>query len=233
MSKHLKHIIDLLPASEVVGAIDQNIDSLCFDSRQAKPGALFFAIKGTQADGHQYINQVKRAGCSAICVLDTYEVSSDLGLTVIKVKDTSAAMAIVASDFYNHPSKKLKLVAVSELKTEKRTKDKKANRSYFSAKFVDIDNPFVGKTVNIFQIHKDDGKTTDWSGIDYHMAKSMVGQIVEGELVKANVEPYQIGENTFNTTTVVVLKGQSLADVVRQQGKKLSSSQPMVKEILG
>lgn len=128
---------------------------------------------------------------------------------------------------------KLKLVAVSELKTEKREKDEKANRSYFSAKFVDIDNPFVGKTVNIFQIHKDDGKTTDWSGIDYHMAKSMVGQIVEGELVKANVEPYQIGENTFNTTTVVVLKGQSLADVVRQQGKKLSSSQPMVKEILG
>lgn len=128
---------------------------------------------------------------------------------------------------------KLKLVAVSELKTEKRAKDQKANRSYFSAKFVDIDNPFVGKTVNIFQIHKDDGKTTDWSGIDYHMAKSMVGQIVEGELVKANVEPYQIGENTFNTTTVVVLKGQSLADVVRQQGKKLSSSQPMVKEILG
>lgn len=128
---------------------------------------------------------------------------------------------------------KLKLVSVSELKTEKREKDKKANRSYFSAKFVDIDNPFVGKTVNIFQIHKDDGKTTDWSGIDYHMAKSMVGQIVEGELVKANVEPYQIGENTFNTTTVVVLKGQSLAEVVRQQGKKLSNSQPMVKEILG
>ena len=128
---------------------------------------------------------------------------------------------------------KLKLVSVSELKTEKREKDKKANRSYFSAKFVDIDNPFVGKTVNIFQIHKDDGKTTDWSGIDYHTAKSMVGQIVEGELVKANVEPYQIGENTFNTTTVVVLKGQSLADVVRQQGKKLSNSQPMVKEILG
>lgn len=128
---------------------------------------------------------------------------------------------------------KLKLVSVSELKTEKREKDKKANRSYFSAKFVDIDNPFVGKTVNIFQIHKDDGKTTDWSGIDYHTAKSMVGQIVEGELVKANVEPYQIGENTFNTTTVVVLKGQSLAEVVRQQGKKLSNSQPMVKEILG
>lgn len=128
---------------------------------------------------------------------------------------------------------KLKLVSVSELKTEKREKDKKANRSYFSAKFVDIDNPFVGKTVNIFQIHKDDGKTTDWSGIDYHTAKSMIGQIVEGELVKANVEPYQIGENTFNTTTVAVLKGQSLADVVRQQGKKLSSSQPMVKEILG
>ena len=129
---------------------------------------------------------------------------------------------------------KLKLVAVSELKTEKREKDKKATRSYFSAKFVDIDNPFVGNTVYIFQIHKDDGKTTDWSGIDYATAKSMIGQIVEGELVKANVKPYQIGENTFSTTTVVVLKGQSLAEVVRQQGKVLvESSQPMVKEILG
>ena len=113
MSKHLKHIIDLLPACEVVGPIDQNIEFLCFDSRQAKPGTLFFAIKGTQADGHQYIHQVKTAGCSAICVLDSYQVSSDLDITVIKVKDTSAAMAIVASDFYDHPSKKLKLVAVT------------------------------------------------------------------------------------------------------------------------
>jgi len=103
MSKHLKHIIDLLPACEVVGPIDQNIEFLCFDSRQAKPGTLFFAIKGTQADGHQYIHQVKTAGFSAICVLDSYQVSSDSDITIIKVKDTSAAMAIVASVFYDHP----------------------------------------------------------------------------------------------------------------------------------
>ena len=37
---------------------DQEIDALCFDSRQAKTGSLFFAIPGTQVDGHQFLSQV-------------------------------------------------------------------------------------------------------------------------------------------------------------------------------
>jgi UDP-N-acetylmuramoyl-L-alanyl-D-glutamate--2,6-diaminopimelate ligase len=115
MTKNLAYLIEQLPTFKSEGNTSQDIINLCFDSRQAKAGSLFFAIKGTQADGHSYINQVIAAGCSAIVVSDSHLFTAPLAadIAVVFVKDTSAAMALMASAFYDVPSSKLKLVAIT------------------------------------------------------------------------------------------------------------------------
>ena len=91
---------------------DQEIDSLCFDSRQAKEGSLFFAIPGTQVDGHQFLSQVYAQGCKAFLVQN---IPSDIpnDVTCIQVADTNAALAEVSCAFYDHPSSKLNLIGIT------------------------------------------------------------------------------------------------------------------------
>lgn len=91
---------------------DQDIHSLCFDSRQAKEGSLFFAIPGTQVDGHQFLSQVYAQGCKAFLLQD---IPSDLpvDVTCIQVADSNAALAEVSCAFYDHPSSKLNLIGIT------------------------------------------------------------------------------------------------------------------------
>ncbi|WP_395766779.1 UDP-N-acetylmuramoyl-L-alanyl-D-glutamate--2,6-diaminopimelate ligase [Aquirufa sp.] len=91
---------------------DQAISHLCFDSRQAKPGSLFFAIPGTQADGHQFLPQVFAQGCTACVVEIIPEVIPD-GVWLLQVRDSNEAMAQVASVFYGNPSAHLNLVGIT------------------------------------------------------------------------------------------------------------------------
>ncbi|MCK6611059.1 MAG: UDP-N-acetylmuramoyl-L-alanyl-D-glutamate--2,6-diaminopimelate ligase [Bacteroidia bacterium] len=109
--KTLQTLIQQLNCISISGPIDQEIDALVYDSRLAKPGALFFAIQGTQTDGHQFIPQVIEAGCKAIVCSESIQAPEHIA--VVRVKDTQEAMATVASVFYNHPSSQLKLVAVT------------------------------------------------------------------------------------------------------------------------
>ena len=91
---------------------DQEIYALCFDSRQAKIGSLFFAIPGTQVDGHQFLSQVYAQGCKAWLVQDIpADVPNDV--TCIQVADSNAALAEVSCAFYKHPSSKLNLIGIT------------------------------------------------------------------------------------------------------------------------
>lgn len=110
--KNLKELISVMMPVSVTGNVEQNINLLCYDSRIAKADSLFFAIKGTNVDGHDFIQSVIDNGCKAI-VID-HEISLvNNAITFIQVKDSSAAMALTANCFYDEPSKKLKLVAVT------------------------------------------------------------------------------------------------------------------------
>jgi UDP-N-acetylmuramoyl-L-alanyl-D-glutamate--2,6-diaminopimelate ligase len=90
----------------------QEISHLCFDSRQAKAGSLFFAIPGTQVDGHQFLPQVFSQGCSACVVEKIPDVVPD-GVLIFQVHDSNEAMALVASAFYGNPSTQLNLVGIT------------------------------------------------------------------------------------------------------------------------
>ncbi|MES2417991.1 MAG: UDP-N-acetylmuramoyl-L-alanyl-D-glutamate--2,6-diaminopimelate ligase [Bacteroidota bacterium] len=96
----------------VVGKTDKVVDALAFDSRAVKPGTLFIAIKGTQADGHQYILQTIAAGTNAI-ICEELPADLAINVTYIQVDNSAVALGIVARNFYENPSAQLKLVGIT------------------------------------------------------------------------------------------------------------------------
>lgn len=112
MQIDLKNIIQNIAVKQIFGNDSQEIFQLCFDSRKANAGTLFFAIKGTQVDGHAYIPQVISAGCSAI-VCEELPFNMPESVCFIQVANVPIVMAEAAAVFFNHPSRELKLVAVT------------------------------------------------------------------------------------------------------------------------
>ncbi|MCZ2484510.1 UDP-N-acetylmuramoyl-L-alanyl-D-glutamate--2,6-diaminopimelate ligase [Aquirufa antheringensis] len=88
------------------------IQQLCFDSRQAKAGSVFFAIPGTQVDGHSFLPQVYEQGCT-YWVVEKTPAELPANVTCVQVPDSNQALAEAAAEFYGHPSKKLKLVGIT------------------------------------------------------------------------------------------------------------------------
>ncbi len=108
----LKEIIRDIEISDVVGSLDREIDSICFDSRKATSGSLFVAICGTVSDGHRYIDDVVASGAAAVLCQELPATQNE-GVTYIVTPDTNHALALAAANFYDNPSRKLRLVGVT------------------------------------------------------------------------------------------------------------------------
>lgn len=91
---------------------DTAISSLTFDSRKANQDSLFFAIKGFSNDGHDFIESAVKQGCR-IVVLEHGMEDLPNDVAYIQVADSAHALGIIASNFYDNPSEKLKLVGVT------------------------------------------------------------------------------------------------------------------------
>jgi UDP-N-acetylmuramoyl-L-alanyl-D-glutamate--2,6-diaminopimelate ligase len=92
------------------GPVNREITSLAYDSRRAKPGALFFALKGEKVDGVAFVEKAVAAGAEAI-VSETAEFKTRA--TNITVADAREAMADLAAAFFQHPSRALKIAGVT------------------------------------------------------------------------------------------------------------------------
>jgi UDP-N-acetylmuramoyl-L-alanyl-D-glutamate--2,6-diaminopimelate ligase len=112
VKKILKDILYKVALTEVIGTTDISISSVQFDSRKVKEDCLFIAIKGLTVDGHNFIEQTIKSGATVI-VCEELPKKVHKGITYLKVKDSSEALAIIASNFYEHPSSKLKLVGIT------------------------------------------------------------------------------------------------------------------------
>jgi UDP-N-acetylmuramoyl-L-alanyl-D-glutamate--2,6-diaminopimelate ligase len=110
--KLLKDILYKAGIIEVIGSTNIAITALSFDSRKIEKDSLFIAIKGTLSDGHKYIEDTITKGAIAILCEELPEAINDK-VTYIKVKDTSAALGIIAGNFYDNPSEKIKLVGIT------------------------------------------------------------------------------------------------------------------------
>ncbi|MCL2413651.1 MAG: UDP-N-acetylmuramoyl-L-alanyl-D-glutamate--2,6-diaminopimelate ligase [Bacteroidales bacterium] len=110
--KKLTYIIENLSVENIIGTTDSVVVELCFDSRKVKQGTCFFAISGMNVDGHSFIENAVEKGANSI-VCETLPEKLSENVTYIQVKSSSYAMGICASNFYNNPSEKLKLVGIT------------------------------------------------------------------------------------------------------------------------
>ena len=98
----------------VTGDTGCEIDNLTFDSRTCRPGSLFIAVPGTAVDGHAFIGKAVEAGATAILYQnDTPGLEAFADVTFVKVADSRRALALVADNWYDHPSGKLNLVGIT------------------------------------------------------------------------------------------------------------------------
>jgi len=112
--KKVSEILKNIPIINRTGNENIDIESLCFDSRKANNTVVFFAIKGTLTDGHLYIEKVIENGCKVIVVNDDFDSKNfNDNIDFISVKDTSKALAIASANFFDNPSKHLKLIGVT------------------------------------------------------------------------------------------------------------------------
>jgi len=112
MKKSLKDILYKVSVLEIAGPADQTISKIAIDSRKVKKNYLFVALSGINLDGHEFIDESINKGASAIICLK-FPINLKKSNTYIKVADASKALAIISGNFYDHPSKKLKLVGVT------------------------------------------------------------------------------------------------------------------------
>lgn len=110
--KSLQDILYGVAITKVIGKTGINIKKICFDSRQAEADSLFVAVKGTVSDGHEYIQQVIERGVTAVVCEEIPEKTQN-DICYIKTANTAQALGIMASNFYDNPSGKLKLVGVT------------------------------------------------------------------------------------------------------------------------
>jgi UDP-N-acetylmuramoyl-L-alanyl-D-glutamate--2,6-diaminopimelate ligase len=110
--KALAEILRDVNVKQIKGATDTMISGITYDSREVKAGSMFFAVQGTQVDGHSFIPQVIEKGAIAI-VCETFPESISDKVTYIQVDDSSYSSGIIASNWFGNPSQKLKLVGIT------------------------------------------------------------------------------------------------------------------------
>ncbi len=110
--KELKNLIAQLDTLKKIGSAGKMVSGLTMDSREVKKNFVFFAIKGTAADGHNFISKAIELGATTI-VCEEQPEELVKGISYLIVWNSSEAMGIIADAYYDNPSSKLKLVGVT------------------------------------------------------------------------------------------------------------------------
>ncbi len=108
----LNTLIENLPLKVVAGDTNANIRRLDFDSRKVQEGSLFVAVRGTQTDGHAYIDKAIEQGATAI-IAEQLPAEPAKNVVWIESSDSAQMLGLLASRFYGEPSRKLQLVGVT------------------------------------------------------------------------------------------------------------------------
>jgi UDP-N-acetylmuramoyl-L-alanyl-D-glutamate--2,6-diaminopimelate ligase len=108
----LQEILYKVRIRSVHGKLDVEVGNLQLDSRKVGKGSAFIAVKGTHADGHQFIDAVTEIRPAAV-ICEIMPVSFKDEITYIQVENSAAAAGLMAHNFFGQPSEKLKLVGVT------------------------------------------------------------------------------------------------------------------------
>ena len=110
--KKLSQLLTSINPLQVVGNTDTDISDVINDSRLARQDVLFVAVKGVSVDSHRFIGDVIEKGARAIVCEDMPATLSD-GVAYIQVENSVVALAHIADEWFDHPSRRLRLVGVT------------------------------------------------------------------------------------------------------------------------
>ncbi len=110
--KSLKEILYKAHLLEIIGSTSVEVNAVSFSSSEVIKGGLFVAVRGTKADGHNFIIKAVSAGAAAV-VCEEFPKTIRQGVTYVKVTDSAHALSVIAANFYDNPSVNLKLVGVT------------------------------------------------------------------------------------------------------------------------
>ena len=108
----LQDILFKVNIRSVDGVTAVDVKDLQIDSRKVSNGSAFIAIKGSSADGHQFIDTAVENGAKAI-ICETLPSNRKENVTYVQVENSAAAAGYMAHNYYAQPSEKLKLVGVT------------------------------------------------------------------------------------------------------------------------
>ena len=97
---------------KVSGDKDAQVTGVTFNSRTAIPGSVFVAVKGTNTDGHSFISQAISNGASVI-IGEKMPSEKPGNITFVTVSDSAKALGIIASNYNDNPSSRLKLIGIT------------------------------------------------------------------------------------------------------------------------
>lgn len=117
----LKQLLERLTYEVVQGSDEQEVSTLVYDSRKVEAGSVFVCISGAAFDGHRFIADVAAKAAAAVVVersVAQLEVPEEAlqGLTLIRVKDTRYALALMSAAYFGYPAEKLKVIGITGTK---------------------------------------------------------------------------------------------------------------------
>ncbi len=112
--KNLRKLLERLEYISLTGDENIEVTDIVNDSRKVGEGALFFCISGAAFDGHNFASEVVEKGAKVLVV--EKEVGEFPGVTIVKVKNTRYAMALISAAYYDHPAEKLKVIGITGTK---------------------------------------------------------------------------------------------------------------------
>ena len=108
----LRDVLYKVSIRSITGNTDTVINDVQIDSRRAKRGVLFIAVKGTTSDGHQFIDKAVENGATVI-VFETAPAQMSRGVVWVQVENSASAAGYIAHNFFGQPSEKMRVVGVT------------------------------------------------------------------------------------------------------------------------
>ncbi|MDH7571362.1 MAG: UDP-N-acetylmuramoyl-L-alanyl-D-glutamate--2,6-diaminopimelate ligase, partial [Armatimonadota bacterium] len=109
----LQHVLEGVEVQRHTGPLAVEVNAITYDSRKVSPGALFVCIRGFTLDAHRFIPDALTRGAAAVVVEDPGALRQNPPVPFILVADSRRALARLSRNFYQAPSRKLRLVGVT------------------------------------------------------------------------------------------------------------------------
>lgn len=107
----LKSLLKGLDYEVIKGNEESKVQNIRYDNRKIEQGDAFVCVKGFKVDGHSFIGDVIKKGAKTLIVQEDVRVQEDI--TIIKVRDTRKALAIMSSNYFGNPKDKLKIIGIT------------------------------------------------------------------------------------------------------------------------